>query len=78
MEDRGQGLVKRVETAQVPALETKEQGARPLPDSWDRVVGRSVVSVTRRVQAGIHKKKGRIEDGGAGRPLVGRELLAKL
>ena len=49
MEDGGLGLVTSVETAQAPTLETTEQGALPLPDPWDRFVGRSLVSVTRRV-----------------------------
>lgn len=48
MEDRGQVLVTSVETAQVPTLETNEQGALQPPDPWDRFVGRSLVSVTRR------------------------------
>lgn len=75
MEDSGQGLVKRVETAPVPTLETKEPGARPLPDPWDRVVGRSVGSVTRRVPSRDPQEdgkdwrwRGREAAGGKGGP----------
>lgn len=49
-----------VENAQVPTLEMKEQGALPLPDPWNRFVGGSLVSVTRRVPSGDLQGEGEV------------------
>ena len=57
--DIGGGLLRSLETDRVSRLETKGQGALPLPAPWDRSVGKSWVSAARKVPVGDLQEKGR-------------------
>ena len=63
--DVGGGLLRSLETDQVSRLETKDQGALPLPAPWDRSLGKSWVSAAGKVPAGDLHGKGRCGGEGA-------------
>lgn len=66
---------------QVSRLETKDQGALPLPAPWDRSLGKSWVSAAGKVPAGDLHGKGRCGGEGAASlftsSFMGRKPLAK-
>lgn len=59
------GLLRSLETDQVSRLVTKEQDALLLPVPWDRSLGKSLVSVARRVPVGDLQGNGRCGGEGA-------------
>lgn len=79
--DVGGGLLRSLETDQVSRLETKDQGALPLPAPWDRSLGKSWVSAAGKVPAGDLHGKGRCGGEGAASlftsSFMGRKPLAK-